>query len=109
MYVSACIYALGFRAKGGRTTEMEINESWRNGKGMEIGLGRKAKGERRKAKGEMRKTKGGRRNARRGTKVETNECDNDDRLGRETKGDTCKRNRTLNEEEWKRRKVEVDG
>lgn len=72
----------------------EINESRRNGKGMEIRLGRKAKGER--------------RNARRGTKVETNECDNDDRLGRETKGDTWKRNRTLNEEEWKRRKVEVE-
>lgn len=45
----------------------EINESWRNGKGMEIGLGRKA---------------------RRGTKAETNECDNDDHLARETKGDT---------------------
>lgn len=73
MYVSACIYALGFRAKGGRTTEIrfargnlaseakiragEINESWRNGKGMKIGLGRKAKGERRKAKCERRKAK----------------------------------------------------
>lgn len=32
----------------------EINESRRNGKGMEIGLGRKAKGERRKEKGETR-------------------------------------------------------
>lgn len=24
MYVSACIYALGFRAKGGRTTEIRF-------------------------------------------------------------------------------------
>lgn len=57
----------------------EINESWRNGKGMEIGLGRKAKSATWDKSGDER------------------ECDNDDGLAKETKGDTRKRNRTLNE------------